>query len=167
MDVGRARALALALLVLAAGVERAEAAQRQAHDAASVRNAPSPDQARGVERAEPETTASKLRFVPRIALFPLRVVLAVADAPLRGGFWLYERFRLRDRFKAIFFNDAGTVGLFPVAFEETGFGLNAGLRFIHRDLYKKASLKLRASFGGPFSQLYTLKFGSGQLLGDR
>lgn len=147
--------------------KREQPAQPQAHDSASVAGAPSPEQATGIARAEPETAGNNMRVVPRVVLFPFRIVLAVADAPLRGGFWLYERYQLRDRFKAIFFNDTGTVGLYPVAFIETGFGLNAGLRFIHRDLYRKANLKARASFGGPFRQLYALKLGSGELLGER
>jgi hypothetical protein len=147
--------------------KREQPGQPQEHDAASVAGAPTPEQAPGVAQAEPDTAGNKMRVVPRVVLFPFRVVLAVVDAPMRGGFWLYERYQLRDRFKAIFFNDTGTVGLYPVAFIETGFGLNAGLRFIHRDLYRKASLKARASFGGPFRQIFALKLGSGELLGDR
>lgn len=126
--------------------------------------APDPDQARAIERAEPEGAGSKLRVVPRVLLFPARVVLWVVDAPLRGSFWLYERYQLRNRFKAIFFNDTGTVGLYPVAFFETGFGLNAGLRFIHRDLFGGLQFKARASFGGPYRQLYSAKLGTGELL---
>jgi hypothetical protein len=147
--------------------KRDQPSQPQAHDAVSVVGAPTPDQARGVERAEPDGAGNRLRIFPRIVLFPARVVLWVFDAPLRGSFWLYEKYQLRNRFKAIFFNDTGTVGLYPVAFFETGFGLNAGLRFIHRDLYKKASFNARASFGGPYRQIYSAKLGSGDVLGER
>ena len=147
--------------------KREQPAQPQAHDSASVSKAPTPEQASGIARAEPDSTGNNLRVVPRVVLFPARVVLAIVDAPLRGGFWLYERFQLRDRFKAIFFNDTGTVGLYPVAFVETGFGLNAGARFIHRALWREASLKARASFGGRFRQIYALKLGSGRIFGDR
>ncbi len=184
MKVGRGFALALVLASAVPGraaaqpppgaaqpvrvpPKREQPAQAQAHDAASVASAPTPEQAPGIAKAEPDTAGNNLRVVPRVLLFPMRVVLAVVDAPLRGGFWLYERFQLRDRFKAIFFNDTGTVGLYPVAFIETGFGLNAGARFIHRDLYRKASLKARASFGGPFRQIFALKLGSGEIFGDR
>ena len=142
-------------------------AQPRAHDAGSVAGAPTPDQAHGVARAEPDGAGNSLRILPRLLLLPPRVVLWVVDAPLRGTFWLYERYQLRSRFKAIFFNDTGTVGLFPVAFFETGFGLNAGLRFIHRDLGRDVSFKGRASFGGPYRQLYSVKLGSGDLVGDR
>jgi hypothetical protein len=184
MKLGRAVALALALACTVPGragaqpppdpdppvqvpPKRDQPAQAQAHDSASVAKAPTPEQARGIAVAEPDSAGNHLRVVPRVLLFPLRVVVAVVDAPLRGGFWLYERFQLRDRFKAIFFNDTGTVGLYPVAFVETGFGLNAGARFIHRDLYRKASLKARASFGGPFRQIFALKLGSGEILSER
>jgi hypothetical protein len=147
--------------------KREQPSQPQAHDSASVSKAPTPEQASGIARAEPDSAGNNLRVVPRVLLFPVRIVLAVVDAPFRGGFWLYERYQLRDRFKAIFFNDTGTVGLYPVAFVETGFGLNAGARFIHRALYRDASLKARASFGGRFRQIYALKLGSGGILGDR
>jgi len=186
MHVGRARALALwlgsVLVVAVAGAGRAEAQppagvlhpprrdqplQPQDHDAASVSRAPAQSQASGVATAEPETVGSKLRVVPRILFFPVRIGLWILDAPLRGSFFLYERFQLRERWKAIFFNDTGTVGLYPVAFIETGFGLNAGARFIDRDLYKDASLKMRASFGGRFRQIYAAKLGSGHVFGDR
>jgi Omp85 superfamily domain len=181
MNVGRAIALAVVLAAGSAGrasaqppsqrvlnpPKRDQPAQAQAHDAASVARAPAPEQAPGIARAQPATTGSKLKVLPRVLLFPGRIVLAVVDAPLRGSFWLYERYQLRDRWKAIFFNDTGTVGLYPVAFVETGFGLNAGARFIHRALYREASLRARASFGGRFRQIYAVKLGSGRIFGDR
>jgi Omp85 superfamily domain len=180
MNVGRAIALAVVLAAAAARPasaqpptrvlnppKRDQPAQAQAHSAASVAKAPTPEQAPGIARPEPTSTGNQLRVVPRVLLFPGRIVLAVVDAPLRGSFWLYERFQLRERWKAIFFNDTGTVGLYPVAFIETGFGLNAGARFIHRALYRDASLRARASFGGRFEQIYAVKLGSGRILGDR
>ncbi|HWM84696.1 MAG TPA: BamA/TamA family outer membrane protein [Kofleriaceae bacterium] len=132
-----------------------------------MQKAPAPEQATGVASAEPAGAGNNLRVVPRVLLFPVRVALFIFDAPMRSGFWLYERYQLRDRFKAIFFNDTGTVGLYPVAFVETGFGLNAGARFIHRALWREASLRARASFGGRFRQIYALKLGSGRIFGDR
>jgi hypothetical protein len=180
MSSGRATALAVVLVLLFTGraeaqppprvvtpPKREQPSQPQAHDAASVRHAPSQAQVTGIARGEPDSTGNNLRVVPRVLLFPGRVVIAIVDAPMRGSFWLYERFQLRERFKAIFFNDTGTVGLYPVAFVETGFGLNAGARFIHRALYRKASLRARASFGGRFRQIYALKLGSGEIFSDR
>jgi len=68
----------------------------------------------------------------------------------------------------MFFNYDGTMGLFPLAFFETGFGLNVGARFVYKDLWSKGgSLGLRASYGGRFKQIYSAKATSGRLLGDR
>ncbi len=136
------------------------------HTAASVAKAPAPGTVTGVSSAQP--TAGAGRKVGRVLLYPVRGLLWVVDAPARGAAYLYERYRLRDRWKSIFFNDTGTIGLYPVALVETGFGLNAGARFIHRDLFGgKESLKARASFGGRFKQIYSLKLTSGERLGGK
>jgi hypothetical protein len=134
------------------------------HSAASVSNAPAPGQVTGVSRDEEKSGTG--RAIGRVLLYPVRGVLWVTSAPFRGGAYLYERYRLRDRWKSIFFNDTGTIGLYPVALIETGFGLNAGARFVHRDLFgARESLKARASFGGRFRQIYSLKLDSGERLG--
>src|SRR5690349_3397872 len=91
----------------------------QRHTAASVKDAPRPEEARGLTRDEPGPGTG--RSVARILLLPVRALLWVVAAPVRGSLWLYERYRLRDRWKAIFFNDEGTVGIYPVAFFEAGF----------------------------------------------
>ena len=136
------------------------------HTAASVAKAPPPGTVTGVSRAEPESDTG--RSIGRVALYPVRGILWVVDAPFRGGAWLYERYQIRDRWKSIFFNDTGTIGLYPSVLFETGFGLNAGARFIHRDLFgEKELLRARASFGGRFQQLYSVKLDSGDRLGAR
>ena len=137
-----------------------------AHTAASVAKAPAPGTVRGTSRDEPASYPG--RAVGRVLLYPVRGILWVVDAPARGAAYLYERYRLRDRWKSIFFNDTGTIGLYPAALVETGFGLNVGARFIHRDLFgARESLKARASFGGRFKQLYSLKLSSGDRLGSK
>ncbi|HEU5057388.1 MAG TPA: BamA/TamA family outer membrane protein [Kofleriaceae bacterium] len=134
------------------------------HTAASVSSAPPPGQVTGVSREEPRDGTG--RAIGRVFLYPVRGLVWLTAAPLRGGAWLYERYQLRDRWKSIFFNDTGTIGLYPVALIETGFGLNAGARFVHRDLFgARESLKARASFGGRFRQIYSLKLDTGERLG--
>jgi hypothetical protein len=137
----------------------------QRHTAESVKDAPLPDEARGLTRGEPGPGPG--RTVARVLLFPVRVIVWLVAAPIRGTLWAYERYRLRDRWKAIFFNDEETIGLYPVAFFETGFGFNVGARFIHRDLFGNGErFKARASFGGRFQQIYAAGFDSGQLMGE-
>jgi hypothetical protein len=106
--------------------------------------------------------------VGQVLLFVPRWTTWVVFAPVRGGLWLFNRFQLGDQFQRIFFNDEGTLGIFPVAFFETGFGFNVGGRFIYRDLFgRDGKLQARASYGGQFRQLYSAKATSGQLLGGR
>lgn len=130
--------------------------------AADVAHEPDPRDAGGVAVAEPDGIGVSLLWVPRILLFVPRWGLEVVDAPVRGGIYVYDRYQLKERVKGIFFNDKETVGLFPVALFETGFGLNAGLRFVHRDLLGRGEkLNLRASYGGRFRQIYSGKLSTG------
>ncbi len=132
-----------------------------------VASAPAADEASGQRRAL-DDGPSPLRVAAQIVLFVPRWATWVAFAPVRGGLWLFNRFQLGDQFERVFFNDEGTLGLFPVAFFETGFGLNVGGRFIYRDLFgRRGKLSARASYGGQFRQLYSAKASTGRLLGDR
>lgn len=134
------------------------------HTSAEVADAPKPGQAPGIER--PPEDGQGWRVVPRTLLYVPRGVLWLVDAPFRGSLYLYERYRLRDRWKAIFFNDEGTFGIFPIATYESGFGINAGVSMVHRDLFgDDEDLSLRASFGGRFRQEYSGKFTTGDRLG--
>jgi hypothetical protein len=143
-------------------VEEAAVVAEKPVSAADVADAPHPKQADGVAIGEPDSIGVSLLWVPRILLFVPRWTLEVIDAPIRGGAYLYERYQLRERAKGIFFNDEGTVGLYPVALVETGFGLNAGVRFVHRDLLGRGEqLGLRASYGGRFRQIYSGKLSTG------
>ncbi len=113
----------------------------------------------------PPKGPSKALWIPRVALFPLRIATEIVNAPIRGGLWAFETWDLRARAQSAFFSADGNIGLIPVAFIETGFGLNAGLRFIYKNLFNDAiNLRLRASFGGRQKQIYSLKIGSSKSL---
>ncbi|HUS64947.1 MAG TPA: hypothetical protein VMZ28_10415, partial [Kofleriaceae bacterium] len=130
-----------------AGVPR----ERKLH-AKAVARAPLPDQASGVARGEPETTANQLRVLPRALLFPARVAVEVVDAPVRGAVYLYDRYQLKARARDIFFNEDGTVGFYPVADVNSDYGFTGGARFIARDLFgDREQVSLRASFGGRYN----------------
>lgn len=120
-----------------------------------------PGQADGI--AKPEEKPRRLWVWPlRALLFIPRLTLEILDAPIRGSLWVYEGYDLGPRTRQIFFNEDGTIGLYPVAFFETGFGINAGLRFVHRELFgANEKLNLRASFGGRTRQLYRANLSSG------
>lgn len=134
--------------------------------ASAVADAPRPHQARNY-RVEPEGE-SWLWWIPRVALFVPRYALEVVFAPIRLGFYALGAYDLEARFEQIFFNTEGTLGLFPVLFYESGFGLHAGARFLHRDLYGKGGrLNLRAGFGGRERLVASAGTSTGTLLGDR
>lgn len=93
------------------------------------------------------------------------MVLALA-APARAGLLLEERYQIHDRLYQIFFNEAGTVGVYPVLFVERGLGLNAGGRLIWRNVLGQGErVSLRGSWGGRFTQLYTADFRTGYRFG--
>ncbi len=130
-------------------------------------SAPLPTEASGVVQREP-AGASALLWIPRVAFFVPKWAIVIAAQPIRGAAWVYERYQVRDRLQQVFFNDEGTFGIYPLAFFETGFGLNAGVRMIHRDLFGKGErARFRASYGGRFRQIYSTKLGSGERFGDR
>jgi hypothetical protein len=134
--------------------------------AGAVAREPRPDRASGVLVPHQADAPSPLLWVPRgLFLVPRWTFWAVMQ-PVRGAAWAWERYQVRERARGIFFNDTGDVGLYPLAFFETGFGLNVGGRLVHRDLAGRGEgLKLRASYGGEFKQLYTARLSSGRRLG--
>ena len=126
-----------------------------------------PERASGlaVSRDRPDSAGRK---VGRIALWPVRAVWTAVWALPRVTMWAYDRYQVGDRVKGIFFNETETIGVFPTALIETGFGLNVGARVFFRDLFgKDAELRGRIGYGGRLRQIYALSFESGQLLGDR
>ncbi|HSI05812.1 MAG TPA: BamA/TamA family outer membrane protein [Myxococcota bacterium] len=134
--------------------------------AADVQGEPTADQADGQSVREDET--NELLWVPRVILFPVRMVYEVPGQALKGTFWLVERYRVQDVYQQIFFNEDGTFGIFPTALFETGFGLNVGARLIYRNIFGHGeSLSVRAGYGGQFRQTLLGQFQSGALFGSR
>jgi hypothetical protein len=108
------------------------------------------------------------RYIARGLLFIPRAVVTVVFAPIEGIAWSIERFQLVDRARNLFFNDAGTFGIFPTFQHDHGFGFNVGLRVVHRDLLgKDEHLDFRTQGGGEYKQRVTLGFTSGTRFGDR
>jgi hypothetical protein len=176
------RAVAAALAVMAALASTSAAAQPPPLDptpeasdapaapaptAADVAGAPLPgDESGRVDRIDPGDGAG--RHLGRGILFLPRAVFVVVFSPFRGAVWALERYQLQERTKQIFFNDEGTIGLYPTARIESGFGLNVGGRFVNRDLAgEDEKLSLAAGIGGRYSQIYHASLGSGRRLGER
>lgn len=173
-DLTRKTCVAVAVFALAianearADPDRPDEASADSTDStdAPEKRGPPPDEASGVR--VPRDGPSPWLWVPRLALLPVQLAVQAVIAPVAGAVWAYERYELRDRFYQVFFNDTETVGLYPIAYYETGFGLSGGARLVVRDLFGRgAGASARASFGGARPQAYTWKANSGDVLGDR
>jgi len=111
---------------------------------------------------------STLRLVGRGVLYLPKVAIEATFAPVRAGVWAYERYQLKERALAIFFDDDLTFGMYPIAVLESGYGVNVGGRFVHRDLFgAHEHLALQAATGGRFRQLASARLRSGDRLGPR
>ncbi len=134
---------------------------------ASFDSAPRPDQAAGFV-VGPDNGPGTWRKIGQGVLYPFRGLWYLVWGVPRLSMWAFNRYQVETRFREIFFNDTETIGVYPVAFFETGFGANFGGRIVLRDLLGEESrLRVRASYGGRFRQLYSGKYTSGTLLGDR
>lgn len=139
----------------------------QRHTAGSVAGAPTSDRASGVAQAEREP-AERGRSVGRALLFLPRIAFAAVNAPVRGAYWLSERYRVPTRVRQALFNDEGTAGLVPTGSAETDRGLGVGARFVHRDLVGRGEhLALEAAYGGATEPGAAARIDTGDRLGDR
>lgn len=125
-----------------------------------------PDRASGVAREDEPSLAERLLWIPRAALFVPRAAVWAIGQPIRGAAYAYEQYNLPGRVREVFFDVDGTFGVYPVAAYETGFGVTAGARLVHKDLFgEHERLKLRVDFGGRFRQAYGINLRSGSRLG--
>lgn len=128
----------------------------------SVATAPPPEQAPAQLRGETHDGEWVL-WIPRVLLFPIRAVVYVVGWPISKGLYLLELYNLTAEIKSVFFNEDDTIAIYPVAFAETGFGLNIGGRLIVRRIANTdIGFTGRASFGGRFRQLFTTKLSTNQ-----
>lgn len=160
------RNLAIAALIAASSTSFAQPVSDEptALDVASA--AASGDESGRTDSLDPGDVA--VRRIARGALFVPRVAITAAFAPLEGITWIVERYRVVDRARRLFFNDAGTVGLFPTIELERGLDLTIGARFVHRNLLGSGErVDVRATGGGRFRQRYAMAVHSGPRVGER
>lgn len=119
------------------------------HTAAEVAHAPRPGEASG--RTDGGERDSLLRDIAQGVLVVPRYVIEAVFAPVRGGLWLYENYRLGARFKRLTFDDTRTYGVYPTLYVNSDYGVTLGARFVHRNLFGAGEqLTARAGFGGEF-----------------
>jgi hypothetical protein len=142
-------ALLLAGIAGAAGVAAGDGAGSDPLSAADVAGAPRPDQARGVLVEDaPGAATTALWWAPRAILLLPGLVLLSASLPVSALAWAHDEYRLDDWARLIFFTEDARIGLYPVAYIETDFGVNVGARFRYRDIAGKGeSFGASASYG--------------------
>lgn len=113
-------------------------------------------------QTESERSVKGTLWIPRLVFAPLRFVIWLVTQPLVELARLNDEHHFVKRFFQFFVSDEGTYGVVPNFFLETGFGLNAGLRLFHHDLFGHGEkIRARAGFGGFYSQHYQLMMASG------
>ncbi len=130
--------------------------------AADVATAPAPNTYED-GRVDEEPGDSTARVIARGALFVPRTVLSIVFKPIEGAAWVFERYQLGERYYQVFWNDERTAGVFPTLALQSGFGLNVGAKFVHRDLLGEGEkLSLSTSTGGEYRTLTKASIRSGR-----
>lgn len=130
--------------------------------------APPPDQASGIERDEPPTPRDRARDVARVILFVPRWLVWGVAQPMRGTAYVYDHYHIKSLFNSTFYDAKQVYGMYPSASYNTDYGISAGLRGVHHDLFGDSErLKLRGDFGGRYRFGYGINLRSGRRFGDR
>jgi hypothetical protein len=131
-------------------------------------HAPRPDQASGVAREDATPVSRQLLWIPRGILFLPRWTVWLAAQPVRGAAYTYERYALPAWFKRTLFTVDQQFGVYPTVAYESEYGVNGGLRLVHRNLFGAGErLKVGASVGGRYRRTAQLALRSGRRFGDR
>jgi hypothetical protein len=119
-------------------------------------------------RKDPGDRDSAARQIGRGLLFFPKLAVDLALSPVRGSVWAIDRYHLPQLYRKVFFNDAETIGLYPTISIDSSYGVVAGARFVHRDLFgRHEQLGLQAAAGSRYRQIYAATLRTGQGLGDR
>ena len=95
------------------------------------------------------------RRIGRGALFIPKLAIELVIAPFRGLVWADDRYALVDRYYSTFFNADRTIGLYPTATYESGFGASLGARFTDSNLFgEHEQLSLQATTGAITGEVY-------------
>lgn len=131
-----------------------------------VARSPAPGDESGRKDAGDRDSAA--RQIGRGLLFFPKLAVDLALSPVRGTVWAIDRYQLPDLYDKVFFNDAKTIGLYPTISIDSSYGIVAGARFVHRDLFgRHEQLGLQAAAGSRFRQIYAATLRTGQGLSDR
>ena len=145
-----------------------EAPPARDYTAAEVSHAQAPGAESG--RIDDESGDSWLRVAGRTGLFVPKLAVVVALSPVRGLVWVNDRYQLEQLYFRVFFNADRTIGLYPTATYESGFGASAGARFVDRDVFGQLehfaiAATTGAVTGEPYREEFLASFNTGHRLG--
>jgi hypothetical protein len=155
------------LLLVAALLVRPVLASADEPTAADVAGAPASGEESGLV-APVDPGDSIARRTTRAVLLGPRLAVDIVFFPVRQGAGALERYQIVERTKRLLFNDAMTIGLVPTVQRESGFGVTAGAKFLHRDLFGDGEkLTIAAAAGGRFQQRHRVALESGDRFSDQ
>ncbi len=134
--------------------------------AADVHGAPVPGDESG--RLDEPDRDSIVRRAARGALFVPRTILDWGLSPIRGLWWLQDRYALDDLYYRTFYNADRTIGLYPTVIYNSGLGLSAGAAFADTSTFgEHERLALQATTGMVTDEPYRESFLASVSTGDR
>lgn len=118
------------------------------------------EDARGlVEDPDGVTGADVALFVPRLVLFPLRLVMLGVGWPLEQGIRAAEEHHVPEHVIDLLYNDERTAAILPIVTLFSGQGVSAGATIFHDDLFgNDERISLSAQFGGRYVQSWNGSF---------
>jgi hypothetical protein len=164
-----AAAVALTLAAAPAAAEPAPPEALEPPTETSVRDVigqPRPGEAENVTAPEPPALRERLLWIPRVVLFVPWVVTELAFVPVRTAAYAMTRFQLGTRAARMPFDDTGRAAVYPILALEAGYGADAGLLLVGRDLLgdgERIAGQLR--FGLRVAERYRIDADTGHRLG--
>ena len=109
-----------------------------------------------------QQVAQRWQWVPRVILFPARLAVDMVARPVKLGLLMYERYELKRLFYRVFYNDDRTIGFYPIARLESGFGAYVGARFIHKSAFGAGEhIRGEIGRGQRYGEVYAVEIDSG------
>lgn len=160
---------ALSLLLVVAWTGAARAAPLEPPTETSVRDLigePRPGQAENVTVPEAPGLRERLLWIPRVVLFVPWVVTELAFVPVRTAAYAINRFQVGSRVAGLPFNDTGRAAAYPILALEAGYGADAGLLLVGRDLLGDGErIAAQVRIGHRVAERYRIDADTGHRLG--
>lgn len=119
------------------------------------------DQARGLVEDRGVEKEDVALFLPRAVLFIPSIVLGVVFWPIQKGLRAIERNHVLEHLEDFFYNDERTAAILPTLSIGSGFGLQAGVRAFHEDLFgHREHGEVKAQWGLRGEQTYLISYES-------